>query len=270
MNPILLDFGVVKIYWYSVFIFLGILFGGVIALRESKKYNISEDFMLNLFFWDVILAFIGARLYFVAFNWEMYSNNLIDILKVWEGGLAIHGAILFGTIFAVIYTKKYKVNPLLILDFIVVGMFLGQAIGRWGNFFNGEAHGTITTLETLKNLLTPGFIIDGMNINGVYYLPTFLYESVWCLLGFIFLLIMRRVKYIKVGQITSIYLIWYSVGRFFIEGLRTDSLMLGNFRMAQIVSILLIVVGTIMLIVLGKGSKFQNQYTQEKVEDVNF
>src|SRR5574344_1696635 len=119
MNPILLDFGVVKIYWYSVFIFLGILFGGVIALRESKKYNISEDFMLNLFFWDVILAFIGARLYFVAFNWEMYSNNLIDILKVWEGGLAIHGAILFGTIFAVIYTKKYKVNPLLILDFIV-------------------------------------------------------------------------------------------------------------------------------------------------------
>lgn len=270
MNPIFLDLGVIKIYWYSVCIFLGILVGGSIILRESKKFNVSEDFMLNLFFWDIIIAFIGARLYFVAFNWGSYSNNLLDIIKVWEGGLAIHGAIIFGGIFALIYTKKYKISSLLILDFTVVGMLIGQAIGRWGNFFNGEAHGSITTLETLKNLLTPSFVIDGMYIGNNYYLPTFLYESIWCLIGFILLLFIRRIKYIKVGQITSIYMIWYGLGRFFIEYLRTDSLMLGNFKVAQIVSILLFATGIIMLIVLGRGSKFQDQYNQKNVEEVKF
>lgn len=270
MNPILLDLGVIKIYWYSVCIFLAILVGGSIILRESKKFNVSEDFMLNLFFWDIIIAFIGARLYFVAFNWSSYSNNLLDIIKVWEGGLAIHGAIIFGAVFAIIYTKKYKVSSLLILDFIVVGMLIGQAIGRWGNFFNGEAHGSITTLETLKNLYTPSFVINGMHIDNNYYLPMFLYESIWCLIGFVFLLFIRRNKYIKVGQITSIYMIWYGIGRFFIEYFRTDSLMLGNFKVAQIVSILLFIIGIIMLIVLGKGSKFQNQYNQKNVEEIKF
>ena len=270
MNPVLVDLGIIKIYWYSLFIFLGILLGGSIVLKESKRFNVSEDFMLNLFFWDIIIAFIGARLYYVAFNWELYSQNLLDIVKVWEGGLAIHGAILFGLIFTFIYTKKYKTKTMFVLDFIVVGLLLGQAIGRWGNFFNGEAFGSMVTLETLEKLRLPEFIIEGMYIGGNYYLPMFLFESIWCLIGFIMLLFVRRTKYIKVGQITSIYLMWYGFGRFFIEMFRTDSLMLGNFKAAQIVSILMFVVGLLMLIVQGRGSKFENQYNQQKIEDVKF
>ena len=127
MNPVLVDLGIIKIYWYSLFIFLGILLGGSIVLKESKRFNVSEDFMLNLFFWDIIIAFIGARLYYVAFNWELYSQNLLDIVKVWEGGLAIHGAILFGIIFTFIYTKKYKTKTMFVLDFIVVGLLLGAS-----------------------------------------------------------------------------------------------------------------------------------------------
>lgn len=271
MNPILLDLGIVKVYWYSVFIFFAILISCSLILRESKRYSIPENFMINLFFWDIIVAFIGARLYYVCFNLGYYSHNLLEILKVWEGGLAIHGGLLFGAIFTIIYTKRYKVNPLFIFDMASAGLIIGQAIGRWGNFFNGEAHGPVTTLDTLHHFLTPGFIIDGMEIGGVYYLPTFYYESLWCILGFIVILILRRTKYIKIGQLTSIYMIWYGVGRFFIESLRTDSLMIGNFRMAQIVSVLMVIFGIIMIVLLGKGSKFDNKYNDvENMEKINY
>lgn len=270
MNPIMLDLGIIKIYWYSLFIFMAILVGGIFVLRESRKFDISEDFILNLFFWEIIISFIGARLYYVAFNFDYYANNLLDVIKVWEGGLAIHGGLLFGGLFALFYTKKYKVNTVLILDMVVVGLIIGQAIGRWGNFFNGEAHGNMVTLETLQKLLVPGFIIDGMLIDGNYYLPTFLYESIWCLIGFIVLLLVRRNRYIKLGQVTSLYLIWYGIGRFIIEIFRTDSLMLGSFKMAQIVSILMVVIGIILFIVFGRGSKFKGQYNATEVEQINF
>ena len=270
MNPVLLDLGIIKIYWYSLFIFIAIIVGGFFVLRESKRFNLPEDYILNFFFWEIIVAFVGARLYYVIFNFEYYSNNLIDILKVWEGGLAIHGGLIFGLIFAIIYTKRYKVDTLLMLDIVVVGLLIGQAIGRWGNFFNGEAHGGIVTLETLQKLFTPNFIIEGMYIDGNYYLPTFFYESIWCLLGFITLLIVRRFKYIKVGQVTTIYLVWYGIGRLIIESFRTDSLMLYNFKAAQIVSIIMIVLGAVLFFVFGKGSKFQRQYNEIEVESINF
>ena len=270
MNPILLDLGFIKIYWYSIFIFLAIFLGGTIVLRESNKKYVEEDYMVNMFFWTIIAAFIGARLYYVAFNFEYYSNNLLDILKVWEGGLAIHGGLLFGSLVILIYTKKYNLRTLFVLDMIVVGLLLGQAIGRWGNFFNGEAHGGIISLDTLKSLLIPQFIIDGMNIDGNYYLPTFYFESIWCFIGFIILLFARRAKYIKVGQPTSLYLVWYGIGRAIIEHFRTDSLMILDFKMAQIISILMIIIGIIMFIVLGRGSKFSNLYNEEYAQDINF
>lgn len=267
MNPVLLDLGVVKIYWYSIMIFLGLLIGGSMVLSESKRFNISEDFITNLFFYIVPIAILGARLYYGVFNWSYYSTHLSEILMIWEGGLAIHGGMLFGLLWIIFYTKKYKVNTFRILDMIVVGLIIGQVIGRWGNFFNGEAHGTITTLEHLQQLHIPEFIINGMNIGGNYYQPTFLYESLWCFIGFIILLIVRRIKYIKIGQTTAIYLIWYGLGRFIIEGMRTDSLMLGSLRQAQIVSIIMIVVGIIIFILKGKGSKLENQYN--KTGDIN-
>lgn len=271
MNPVLLDLGFIKIYWYSIMILIGVYIGGSLILRECKKFKLPENFIINMMLYTLIFAIIGARLYYVAFNWEYYGNNLIDIFKVWEGGLAIHGGLIFGLITIILYTKKYKVNTFRMLDIIVVGLIIGQAIGRWGNFFNGEAHGMATTLEFLKSLHLPNFIIEGMNIYGVYYHPTFLYESLWCLIGFILLILFRKRYYNKIGQTTGLYLVWYGIGRYIIEGMRTDSLMLGDFRIAQIVSILFVVIGLIIIIVKGRGSKLINRYNDmENLDEVRF
>lgn len=271
MSPILLDLGFIKIYWYSVMILLGLFIGGSLIIKESKKFKIPEDYIINLILYTIVFGIIGARLYYVLFEWSYYSNNLLDIIKVWEGGLAIHGGIIFGLIVIIIYTRKYKVNTLRMLDIIVVGLIIGQSIGRWGNFFNGEAHGPMTTLSFLESLHLPNFIIEGMKINGIYYQPTFLYESIWCFIGFIILLIFRRRKYCKIGQTTALYAIWYGIGRFFIEGLRTDSLMFFNLRIAQIVSILLIVIGIILFIIKSKGSVFDNLYNdKENIDEIRF
>jgi phosphatidylglycerol:prolipoprotein diacylglycerol transferase len=271
MNSILVDLGIFKISWYSILILLGVFIGGSLTLREAKRFNLDKDYIVNLIFWTVIVGIIGARLYYVAFNWSYYVSNFADIFKTWEGGLAIHGAII-GTILVLLYySKKYKVPTLLLTDIMCVSVILGQAIGRWGNFFNQEAHGGVVTRSFLEGLHIPTFIIDGMNIYGVYYHPTFLYESLWCLLGFIALLIIRRYRYIKLGQLTGIYFMWYSVGRFFIEALRTDSLMLGDFKMAQVVSVGLFVIGMIIVGVSNKGGKFDNLYNKEGVvNDVKF
>lgn len=271
MNAILFEIGPIQIYWYSIMLLLGILIGGTLAIKEAGRFNIPEEFMINLAFFMIPLSFIGARLYFVAFNWSYYSQNITEIFKTWEGGMAIHGGLIVGLLWIIIYSKKYKVNTLKLLDIIVVGLIIAQAIGRWGNFFNQEAYGSLTTLENLQNLHIPNFIIDRMYINGSYYIPTFLYESIWCFIGFITLLFVRRYKYIKSGQITALYMIWYSIGRFFIEGLRLDSLMFNNIRIAQLVSILLIISGIIMFILRGKGSKLENQYNdKENLKDVMF
>lgn len=262
MNNVLLDLGLVRIYWYSVLIFVAFLLSGALAIREGKKWNISEDNLINMFFFLIPFSIIGARLYYVIFNWSYYSNNLLEILEVWNGGLAIHGGVIAGLLFVIIYTKKHNINTFRMTDIIAVSLLLGQAIGRWGNFFNQEAHGTEVTLEFLQKFIPFQFIIDGMNINGVYYHPTFLYESLWCFLGFILLLIVRRFKYLKIGQLTGLYLFWYGMGRFFIEGLRTDSLMLGDFRVAQIVSIACMVIGAIIIVVRGAGFKLEGRYNQ--------
>ncbi len=262
MNSVLVDLGFVQIYWYSVMLFIGFLLGGYLLLREARRFGISEEFIINLFFYTIPIAIIGARLYYVAFNWDLYADNPINALKIWEGGLAIHGGIIFGLIFIIIYTKKHSYNIVKILDMTAVGLIVGQIIGRWGNFFNSEAHGPATTLETLKNIHIPDFIIEGMNINGIYYHPTFLYESLWNLIGLIIMLIIRRTKNIKIGQITGFYLIWYGIGRFFVESMRTDSLMFKDFKVAQIVSILFIVAGIIFMLKNVFKSRFENRYNE--------
>lgn len=271
MNPVLLDFGYIKIYWYSIMILLGAFVGGTLIIRESKKFKIPEDYIINLIMYCLIFGIIGARLYYCIFEWDYYSNHLLDIFKVWEGGLAIHGGIIFGLIFIIIYTRKYKVNTFRMLDIIAVGLLIGQAIGRWGNFFNGEAHGPATTIEFLQGLHLPNFIIEGMKINGIYYHPTFLYESIWCLIGFILIFFLRKRYYCKIGQTTALYFIWYGIGRFLIESLRTDSLMFGNFKIAQIVSIILIIIGIIIYIIKTRGSKLDNRYNdKENIDEIRF
>ena len=270
MDRVALDLGIIQIYWYSIFIFLGVLFASIVIIRETKRQKINEDFIVNLIFYGIIFGLIGARLYYVAFNLDHYLKYTLEILEIWNGGLAIHGGILFGLLTIILYTKKYKAKTLKVLDIIVVGLILGQAIGRWGNFFNGEAYGGVTTLANLQKLGLPDFLINGMYINGAYHHPTFLYESIWNLFGFFALLIVRRYKYLKTGQLTGTYLIWYSVGRFFIEGMRTDSLMLGDFRVAQIVSIICIIIGIFMLIFCKKGTRFDNLYKEKEKKEILF
>ena len=266
MNPILFSIGSFNIRWYSLFILIAVIIGMYLFTKEGKRFGISSDFLFNLAFWTIVFGIIGARIYYVIFNFSEYKDNLISVLEIWNGGLAIHGGLIAGFITMFLYCKKYKFNILKATDMIVVPVILGQAIGRWGNFFNSEAHGAVTSLYRLEQLHIPKFIIDGMKIGGLYYHPTFLYESLWCILGFIILLIVRRFKYIKKGQITSIYLMWYSLGRFFIEAMRTDSLMLGGFKAAQIVSILLFILGLIMFMILSRKGKFEDLYNEEEKE----
>lgn len=249
MNPIAISFGTITITWYSLCILLGIILAGIIINREAKKYNLESDFVVNLVFWCVIFGILGARIYYVLFNLDYYLIYPSEILKIWNGGLAIHGGLIAGVITLVLYCKKHNVNILKMTDIAVPGLILAQGIGRWGNFFNSEAHGGIVTKSFLEGLHLPSFIINGMNIGGHYYHPTFLYESLFCFIGFIILCIFRNLKKTKLGNTTALYLIWYGLIRFFIESLRTDSLMLGSLKMAQIVSIVMIITGIVLFIV---------------------
>lgn len=269
MNAIFLDLGIIKIYWYSIIIFVAILIAGWLALKESKKWKIPEDFMINLFFFIIPISLIGARLYFVAFNWDYYGQHFAEIFKVWEGGLAIHGGIIAGLLFLLWYCKKYKMSSKRLIDIIVVSLLIGQAIGRWGNFCNGEIYGA--SVESLNWL--PNFIKEGMYHDGAYHQPLFLYESIWCLMGFIFALLIRKWPYLKIGNLTSFYLIWYGIGRFILEGFREPEyiLMIGNLKVAQLISIVMILIGIIYFIICTRGSKFDNRYNdKENVEHVLF
>lgn len=253
MNRVFLHIGKVTIYWYSILIMISVLIGLYFTSKDAEKNGLTKKFMSDFAFYLIIISILGARLYYVIFNFSVFKNNLLDILKIWEGGLAIYGGVIAGIIFTIYYSKRKDKSPLLVLDTLAPYLILGQAIGRWGNFFNSEAHGSITTLKHLKELHIPSFIIKGMYINGNYYIPTFFYESVWCLLGFLLLLIIKRKdEYKNPGILLSIYFIWYGVGRFFIEGLRTDSLYLLGIRVSQLVSIILIIIGIIILIKIKK------------------
>lgn len=258
MNPYLVEIGNIKIYWYSVLILVAFLVGGFIIYKEAIKQGIDHSFIIDLFFYTIPFALIGARLYYVLFEWDYYRNNLMDIFKVWEGGLAIHGGIFFGCMFVIWYSKRKNVRLRKLFDILVVGLIIGQAIGRWGNFFNQEAYGAITSYSNLIGLHIPKFIVKNMFIGGFYHHPTFFYESIGCFLGFLILIFIRKTK-IKEGYLTSFYLVWYGVLRFFIESSRTDSLMIGNLKMAQIVSIFMILFGLIYFFMSRKKSCYYNK-----------
>ncbi len=270
MDPVLVTVFGIDIRWYSVLLLVGIVLGIYLFIKEGNRFFIPKDFTFNLAFWVIVIGIICARLYYCIFNFSLYKDNLLDIFKIWEGGLAIHGGIIGGLITLIVYTKRYKVSTFKITDMAVVPLILAQAIGRWGNFFNSEAHGVATTYYRLKELHIPEKIIEGMKIGNSYYHPTFYYESLFCLVGFILLLIIRRYKYLKRGQLTCIYMMYYSVGRFFIESLRTDSLMLGGFRVAQIVSVVMFIVGLGIFMVLSRKGRFEDLYNEEQNTPIRF
>lgn len=248
MNKSHFAIGSINIYYYSLCILLGVILALLIIIPEIKKEKIDEDKFYDLAFLTIIFGVLGARIYYVLFNLSYYSKHIIEIFEVWNGGLAIHGGIIGGLITIYIYTKKNKMNFLKILDIIVPGLILAQSIGRWGNFFNGEAYGPVVSYNFLRKTLVPSFIIKGMKIYGYYHMPTFLYESLWDILGFIIMIILRKKKNLKLGFLTGFYLSYYSLGRFFIELLRTDSLRLGVLKFACLISVVLFVIGLILMI----------------------
>lgn len=242
MNRVAFTIFGLDIMWYGVLMALAMILCVFIALKEGKRVNISEDDLLNLAIIAIPSGLLGARLYYVIFNWSWYSNHLSEILNFRGGGMAIHGALIGGILAGFIYTKVKKINFFKMADTVMIGIPLGQAIGRWGNYINGEAHGGPTNLPW-------GIMVDGIKVH-----PTFLYESIWDLGIFIFLWCFRKNKKYE-GQLAITYLILYSIGRFFIEGLRTDSLMIGPLRMAQVISLVTIIVCVILHKILSKKKK---------------
>ncbi len=264
MSRVALDLGFIQIYYYTIFVFLGMLLGCLVIYKEIKKEGMDSDVFVNIVFYSLLFGLLGARIYYVLFNLSYYLNNPIEIFEIWNGGLAIHGGLLFGLLVLLFYTKKYHIHTLKFFDIVVVGLILGQAIGRWGNFFNQEAYGGITSLKALSHL--PKFIVDRMYIDGYYRQPTFFYESCWDFLGFFVLLFIKRKKYLKVGELTGSYLVWYAFGRFFIEGMRSDSLMLGPIKIAQVVCIVMIIIGIYFLFFKRrKDPKLGSLYQKEKL-----
>ncbi|PTK75715.1 prolipoprotein diacylglyceryl transferase [Staphylococcus haemolyticus] len=247
IDPTAFSIGPLSIKWYGIIIAVGILIGYFIAQESLKYVGLHKDTLVDVIFYSAIFGFITARIYFVIFQWPYYAQNPIEIPMIWHGGIAIHGGLLGGFITGIIVCKIKNLNPFQIGDIVAPSIILAQGIGRWGNFMNHEAHGGPVSRTFLENLHIPEFIIRNMYIEGIYYHPTFLYESIWDILGFIILITIR--KHLRVGETFTLYLIWYSIGRFFVEGLRTDSLMLtSHIRVAQLVSIILIIIGLVILI----------------------
>lgn len=238
-----IQIGGFTIKFYALCILFGMIIAVILGVREAKKMKINTDDIFNGAAIGIVLGVIGARIYYVIFEWGSYRNNIGEIFAIWNGGLAIHGGIIVAFVFAILYCRKKKINILAVLDMVVIGLLIGQTCGRWGNFFNQEAHGGATSLEFLQSLHLPPFIIKQMYIEGTYYHPTFLYESLWNFVCIVAFLILRRTRTIRLGDMSCIYLIWYGIGRFWIEGMRTDSLMVGSIKQNQLISIVLIVVG---------------------------
>ena len=246
MNNSFNIFGI-NITFYSICILIGVILAYFIITKQAKKEKIDNRFIDDIIFYGLLSGIVGARIYYVLFNLDYYLYNINEIIMVWHGGLAIHGGILFGALFVYFYSKRNNISFIKMTDIILPGVIIAQAIGRWGNFFNREAYGMMVSKGMLEKLLIPKFIINGMNINGNYYLPTFYIESILCLIGFIIILLIRKYKN-KKGYITSFYLIWYGIIRLIIEYFRTDSLMIGSFKMAMIVSMIFIILGIILFV----------------------
>jgi phosphatidylglycerol---prolipoprotein diacylglyceryl transferase len=243
--------GPLPIRWYGFLIASAVLIGVSLSTYLAKRRGVNPDLISDLSIWLVIAAIPCARLYYVAFEWEQYANNLGEVFAIWHGGIAIHGAILGGLIAALIFARLNRVSFWQLADLVAPSLILGQAIGRWGNFFNSEAFGRPTDMPW-KLYIPPAQRPPGYT-QFDYFHPTFLYESLWNLgvFALLMLLFFRGLKAtpsLKVGTLFLVYLIAYSMGRFWIEGLRMDSLMLGPLRVAQVVSLTAMAIGALGLV----------------------
>lgn len=250
-----------SIQWYGIIITCGLILAMIFGFSQMRKYGINSDRAMDCVIGGIIGGIVGARAYYVIMQWEHYSGDIKEILNIRNGGLAIYGGIIGSVLVAFIVAKIRKVKFLPLLDIAGMSFLIGQGIGRWGNFTNHEAFGSNTT--SLFGM-TSGKIQEKISFMGNPDLsadmpvhPCFLYESAWCLIGFVVLyLLSKRRKYD--GQMFVMYIGWYGLGRFFIEGLRTDSLMIGNLRVSQVLALLCVIASVIILIVVGGKVKRMN------------
>ncbi len=254
----IIQIGPFTLRWYGFLIASAVLVGVTLSQWLAKRRNVNPDLMGDLAIWLVLAAIPCARLYYVLFEWSEYAQRPGDIVAIWKGGIAIHGAIIGGVLATLIFARLNKISLWQLLDLVVPSLALGQTIGRWGNFFNSEAFGAPTNLPW--KLYIPPSRRPLEYLDYEYFHPTFLYESIWNLLVFILLLwlffwgLKHRSK-LKLGTIALVYFMTYSLGRFWIEGLRTDSLMLGPLRIAQIVSLSLVALSFLGLIWLYRFNR---------------
>lgn len=231
------------VHWYGLIIGLGIVIAYWMIIKEAKRKFLDEEKVSDIIFWTIIMGFIGARIYYVLFRFDYYLANPTHIFSIWEGGIAIYGGILAGLVTIFVLSRRYHLSFITMLDIMAPAVLLAQAIGRWGNFINQEAYGYAVERSFLERLFLPEWLINQMEVNGIYYHPTFLYESLWSTIGVIVLLCLRhRPKLLKEGEVAARYLLWYGIGRLVIEGMRTDSLYLGPLRVSQVVAVLFIFV----------------------------
>ncbi len=244
-NPIAFTAFGLEVRWYGIFIATALVLGLLLSIKRAPSYQLSSDDIVDFFLYMTPAIIIGARLYYVLFSFDYYQSHPREIFAIWNGGLAIHGGIIAGIIVAIIFCRVRKIDFFALADTIIPGLPLGQAIGRWGNYFNQEAYGSQTNLPWAITVKDP--LLGLIQVH-----PTFLYESIWNLLLFGFLFFYeKKFKGIN-GELLFIYLSGYSIGRFFIEGLRTDSLMFLGLRIAQVVSLIAVIIGVVGIVILRK------------------
>lgn len=289
IDPIAFALGPIKVHWYGIILGSAALIGLLLLIQEGKRFKIHPDFFMDLLLIGAPSAIVGARIYYVAFRWQDYRDNLSEAFKIWHGGIAIHGALIGAVIAGVVYVRRKGYRFWRIADLAAPGLITGQMIGRWGNFMNQEAYGGPVSESFLRNTLhLPNFIVNQMFIDGAYHHPTFLYESVWNLAGLILLLVLRRQRFMRAGELFLTYFIWYSIGRFFVEGLRTDSLAFtgpdwlvaslrmlwspmsllfepghmdyGNVRIAQLIGVVIILAAIVLILVRRQWGFAKERY----------
>ncbi|MDD3193304.1 MAG: prolipoprotein diacylglyceryl transferase [Oscillospiraceae bacterium] len=284
VSPDAFSIGGLTVKWYGVIFACAFLLGTLYVLRRTKKFGLDSDRVMDVLLGAIVCGVIGARIYYVAFSWDMYKDNLIDVFKVWNGGIGIYGGIIGAVLGGWALCKWRKVRFLPMLDLCSAGLILAQAIGRWGNFVNAEAFGSATTapwrmtseyaggvgstqIQRYLAALTSAEIdaMGGIDAIGVH--PTFFYESLWCLLGFFLLMWMTKRRKFD-GQMILVYTMWYGAERFIVEGLRTDSLMIGNLRVSQVLGIVSAIAALVVMLVVLQKKKASNdpEYLQLYVD----
>ncbi|MFH2117693.1 MAG: prolipoprotein diacylglyceryl transferase [Bacillota bacterium] len=278
-NSTAIDLGFAQIAWYAVFILSGISMGAYLAYLEFKKLGWKTDLLFDALLWAVPLSIIGSRIYYIIFDPNPSYQNIIDYISIQNGGLSIHGAVITALIFIIIFTKTKKISFWLLADILAIGFLVGQIVGRWGNFMNAEAYGPVIESQFILNIL-PSFIKDQMLIAGAYHHPTFLYEGIWNFIGLVGLLIIRRKRILKAGDLFAFYLIWYGLGRgAIIEPLRiggdpSDALRMFGLPTNVVLSLGLFMLGGIVIIFAKKHyikdqPYYVDMFVDEKIGEIN-